>query len=408
VKRDDGAAQIIDALLAGQLGVDLPLRLHAWDGSEAGPEGGPVLVIRSPLALRRMLWRPGELGLARAYVSGDLGLEGDLTQGLRLVKRAVRCARPRLRALAAPALARAAIRLNAVGLPPPPPATEVRVSGRRHSRARDRAVIAGHYDVPPAFYRLILDPQLAYSCAYWMSDDPGYTLEDAQRDKLDQVCGKLRVEPGTHLLDLGCGWGSLTIHAASRYQARVTAVTLSAQQGAFVRDRARELGLDDLVEVRIEHYRDVSQSCYDSIASIEMGEHVGAARYPAFSAALHGLLRPGGRLLIQQMSRGARAPGGGPFIESYIAADMHMRPVGETVGLLAGAGFEVLGVEAMRRHYVRTIRAWLENFEENRPAVRALLGDEAVRVWRLYLAGGALAFEEGRMGVDQILAVKNA
>jgi cyclopropane-fatty-acyl-phospholipid synthase len=408
VKRDDGAAQIIDALLAGQLGVDLPLRLHAWDGSEAGPEGGPVLVIRSPLALRRMLWRPGELGLARAYVSGDLGLEGDLTQGLRLVRQAVKCARPRLRALATPALARAAIRLNAVGLPPPPPATEVRVSGRRHSRARDRAVIAGHYDVPPAFYRLILDPQLAYSCAYWMSDDPGYTLEDAQRDKLDQVCGKLRLEPGTHLLDLGCGWGSLTIHAASRYQARVTAVTLSAQQGAFVRDRARELGLDDLVEVRIEHYRDVSQSCYDSIASIEMGEHVGAARYPAFSAALHGLLRPGGRLLIQQMSRGARAPGGGPFIESYIAADMHMRPVGETVGLLAGAGFEVLGVEAMRRHYVRTIRAWLENFEENRPAVRALLGDEAVRVWRLYLAGGALAFEEGRMGVDQILAVKNA
>jgi cyclopropane-fatty-acyl-phospholipid synthase len=410
-------ARTIDALMTCQLGVELPVRIRAWDGSEAGPPGGPqdgspggspggpVLVIRSPLALRRMLWRPGELGLARAYVSGDLSVEGDLTQGLHLLKQAIKRARPRPALV--PALARAAIRLNAIGPPPPAPATEIRVSGRRHSRARDRAVIAGHYDVPPAFYQLILDPQLAYSCAYWVKEGAGYTLEDAQRDKLDRVCGKLGLEPGARLLDMGCGWGSLTMHAAARYQARVTAVTLSAQQGAYVRDRARELGLDHLVEVRIQHYRDVSQCRYDAIASIEMGEHVGAARYPAFSAALYGLLRPGGRLLIQQMSRGSRAPGGGPFIESYIAVDMHMRPVGETVGLLAGAGFEVLGVQAMRCHYVRTIRAWLDNFEANLPAVRAILGDEAVRVWRLYLAGGALAFEEGRMGVDQILATRS-
>ena len=156
----------------------------------------------------------------------------------------------------------------------------------------------------------------------------------------------------------------------------------------------------------IQDYRDASGGPYDAIASIEMGEHVGAHRYAAFCAALRGLLRPGGRLLIQQMSRGRKAPGGGAFIESYVTADMHMRPVGETVGLLEEAGLEVLGVQAMRPHYVRTIRAWLDNLEENLPAVEAIIGRERARMWRLYLAGAALAFEEGRMGVDQILAAR--
>jgi len=419
-KPGEGAAQIIASLATSYLGVQLPVRIRAWDDSEAGPDSDIVLIIRSPLALRRMLWRPGELGLARAYVSGDLAVEGDLTQGLRLVKQAIgQARRGRSRqwrvsadsvtagARTAKELVQAAARLEAIGPPPSPPSTEVRVRGRLHSRARDRAVIAGHYDVPPGFYELILDPRMAYSSAYWEQDDPGYTLEDAQRDKLDRICAKLSLAPGSRLLDMGCGWGSLTIHAASRYQARVTAVTLSEQQGGYVRNRVRALGLDDLVEVRIQDYRDVHHGSYDAIASIEMGEHVGAAGYPAFAAALRGLLRPGGRLLIQQMSRGSR-PGGGPFIESYIAADMHMRPVGQTVALLEKAGLEVLGVDAMRGHYVRTIRAWLDNFERNLPEITAMLGDEAVRVWRLYLVGGALAFEEGRMGVDQILAAKNA
>ena len=392
-----------------------------------GQDGAPVLIARSPRALRRLLWRPGELGLARAYISGDLDVDGDLADGLRRVRDAVGHKPPEggvwpgsaplpgparglrtARALAAQAPAalaavRAVARLKVpVWPPPPPPRCELRVRGRLHSRARDQAVIAGHYDVPAAFYQLILDPSMAYSSAYWA---PGqHTLADAQRAKLELICRKLGLEPGQRLLDMGCGWGSLTIHAA-RARVQVTGVTLSREQGGYVRQRAHGLGLAR-AEVRIQDYRDPLDERYDAAASVEMGEHVGAANYPRFLAALHARLRPGGRLLIQQMSRGARAPGGGPFIESYIASDMDMRPVGDTVRLIENAGFEVTGVEAMREHYVRTIRAWLGNFEQNLPAIREILSQEQIRVWRLYLAGGALAFEEGRMGVDQILAVR--
>jgi len=430
----DGVAQVIAALLAEHADLDLPVRLRAWDGSEAGPAGTTVVVIRSPQALRRILWRPGELGLARAYISGDLDVEGDLTDGLRRVLAAIReknvpaqtttakgvkavlariPGRPAQTAQAALAwtpaalaAARAAARLKVLGPPPPPPGCEIRVSGRLHSRARDQAVIAGHYDVPAAFYQLILDPNMAYSCAYYPDGQPEVTLAGAQRAKLEMICRKLALEPGHKLLDMGCGWGSLTVHAARDHHTQVTAVTLSGEQGGYVRQRVRGLGLGDRAEVRIQDYRDADGGPYDAIASVEMGEHVGAANYPRFCAELHRLLRPGGRLLIQQMSRGSRAPGGGPFIESYIAADMTMRPVGETVRLIENAGFEVIGVQAMREHYVRTIRAWLDNFEENLPAIKDILSEEQIRVWRLYLAGGALAFEEGRMGVDQILAVR--
>ena len=410
----DGAAGVIADLLRTHSGAGLPVRLRLWDGSEAGPAGAPVLIARSPRALRRILWRPGELGLARAYISGDLDVDGDLADGLRRVWAVIGQKPPRAgaRVLAASAPAalaavRAVARLKVPVWPPPPsPRCELRVRGRLHSRARDQAVIAGHYDLPAAFYQLILDPSMAYSCGYWTGAD---TLADAQRAKLELICDKLGLQPGGRLLDMGCGWGSLTVHAARDHGARVTAVTLSAEQGGYVRQRVRGLGLADRAEVRIQDYRDpIDNTSYDAVASVEMGEHVGAAQYPRFCAALHRVLRPGGRLLIQQMSRGGRAPGGGPFIESYIAPDMHMRPVGETIRLIENAGFEVTGVQAMREHYVRTIRGWLDNFEANLPAVADILTPEQVRVWRLYLAGGALAFEDGRMGVDQILAIRTA
>jgi cyclopropane-fatty-acyl-phospholipid synthase len=432
--QDAGGVAGVIASLAGTLGLaPLPVRLLAWDGSEAGPEGGPAVVLRSPRALRRLLWHPGELGLAQAYVTGELDVDGDLEDGLRRAwdaavgsgRTAVRpAATPAffltaVRAAAAgclPAFFLAAVRLHALGAPLPPPPSQLRISGRRHSRARDRAVIAGHYDLPAAFYQLILDPSMAYSSAYWTSAgtdaDDGYTLADAQRDKLELICRKLGLTPGARLLDMGCGWGSLTVYAAQQYQARVTAVTLSQQQGEHVAGQIRGLGLGDLVELRIQDYRDtaggpgVSGARYDAIASVEMGEHVGAELYPRFCAALRDLVRPGGRSLIQQMSRGSRAPGGGPFIESYITPDMHMRPVGETIALIEKAGLEVLGTEAMREHYVRTIHAWQDNFRARRGEISALLTAEQIRVWQLYLAGGALAFAHGRMGVDQILAVR--
>jgi cyclopropane-fatty-acyl-phospholipid synthase len=404
--RRRGAAETI-ARAAARAGVVLPVRMRAWDGSESGPAGGPTVVLRSPLALRRILWRPGELGLARAYVSGDLDVEGDLADGLRRARRALPAHRarrgPARWAAAVGASTLAASRLGVLGPPPKPPASELRHPGRPHSRARDRAVVAGHYDLPASFFRLILDPSMAYSCGYWTSDEAGYGLADAQRDKLDLVCRKLELTPDSALLDLGCGWGALTAHAAHHYRARVTAVTLSAGQGGYASERLRANGLASHSRVLVQDYRDTSGR-FDAIASLEMGEHVGAARYPAFCAGLRARVRPGGLVLIQQMSRGTTAPGGGAFIESYVAADMHMRPLGETVGLLEQAGLEVLDVESLRRHYVRTIRAWLDNLERNFTAAESIIGAERARLWRLYLTGGALAFEEGRMGVDQILA----
>jgi cyclopropane-fatty-acyl-phospholipid synthase len=406
------SAAVTIAWAAAQAGVPLPVRVRAWDGSEAGPAGGPVLVIHSPRALRRLAWRPGELGLARAYVSGDIDVEPDLTEGLRLGLAATRAREHPSGAAGALQLASGALaaltagsRLGALGPPPPAPESELRPPGRRNTRSRDQAIIAGHYDTPVEFLQLILDESMAYSCGYWASDEPGGSLADAQRAKLDLVCRKLGLEPGSRLLDLGCGWGSLTVHAAREYRAEVTGVTLSAGQGAHADRRLRAAGLDDRARVRVLHYRDVAGT-YDAVASIEMGEHVGDERYPRFCSQLRELLRPGGRVVIQQMSRGHSAPGGGPFIESYVAADMHMRPLGETIGLLERAGLEVVNAESLRSHYVRTIRAWLDNLERDFAAAQALLGDERARLWRLYLAGGALAFEEGRMGVDQIVARK--
>ena len=287
-------------------------------------------------------------------------------------------------------------------LPKPRPA------GRLHSRRRDRAAIAHHYDLSNDFYALILDESMAYSCAYWPSDAPSFTLADAQRAKLDLVCRKLGVEPGMRLLDVGCGWGSLSIHAAREFGAQVTGVTLSQQQLDFVRKRVADNGLHGQVDVRLQDYRDLDDGPYDAIASIEMGEHVGAENYPMFTETLSHLLRPEGRVLVQQMSRRGAAPGGGPFIEAYIAPDMHMRPVGETVALIEDAGLEVRDVEALREHYVRTARAWLATLEARWDEIVDLVGVEMARVWRLYMVGGIVAFDEGRMGVDQILAVKAA
>ncbi|MDJ0382070.1 cyclopropane-fatty-acyl-phospholipid synthase family protein [Streptomyces sp. G-G2] len=405
------AADRLAALLGPWFAGPLPVRVRAWDGTEAGPEGAPVVVLRSPEALRRLLWQPGELGLAEAYIAGDLDVEGDLAEGLGRVWSALRehgTARPGPGALAKAAALAAG--LGAVGPPPAAPDAgpgRARLRGRPHSAARDRAAIAHHYDLSNEFYALLLDRTMAYSCGYWTRpDDPGYGLADAQRDKLELICRKLGLGPGKRLLDVGCGWGALALYAAREHKAEVTAVTLSRAQHAFVAARVEEEGLGALVDVQLRHYRHIEGGGYDAVTAIEMGEHVGDAEYPDFAALLHGVLRPGGRLLVQQMSRGASAPGGGAFIGTYIAPDMHMRPVGRTVDLLEVAGLEVRSVESLREHYVRTIRAWHRTLEERWVRFTALVGEPTARVWRLYLAGSALAFAQRRMGVDQILAVR--
>ncbi|HET6876572.1 MAG TPA: cyclopropane-fatty-acyl-phospholipid synthase family protein, partial [Jatrophihabitans sp.] len=291
------------------------------------------------------------------------------------------------------------------GLPPAPPAAEARLTGRLHTRLRDRAAIAHHYDLSNEFYGLILDPAMAYSCAYY--ERPDATLVEAQRAKLDLICGKLGLAPGMTLLDVGCGWGSLILHAAEHYGVRATGVTLSAQQRDHIAKQIAERGLADRVEVRLQDYRELGETGeqFDAVSSIEMGEHVGERQYPAYAGILFGALRPGGGLLLQQMSRRQdAAPGGGAFIESYIAPDMHMRPLSQTLAHLERAGFEIRGVQALREHYVTTVRHWADTLEARWPEFVALVGEEVARVWRLYLVGGALSFEEGRMGVDQVLA----
>jgi cyclopropane-fatty-acyl-phospholipid synthase len=403
------AARLAEALRPFVRG-DLPVRLRAWDGSEAGPADAPVVELRSADAVRRMAWHPGELGAAQAYVTGEVEVPGDLAAALT---HAFSVARERgLGGRPGPAALVRAVRtaagLGVLGPRPAPPASQARLRGRQHTPMRDRQAIAHHYDLSNDFYRLLLDPSMAYSCGYWTSTDPAYTVADAQRDKLDLVCRKLGLESGTRLLDVGCGWGSLSLHAAEHFGARVTGVTIAAEQKRFIDARIAERGLGDRVVIRLQDYRDVPErDHFDAVGSLEMGEHVGEGNYPSYVAVLRRSVRPGGRVLVQQMSRPRGCwPGGGPFIESFIAPDMHMRPVGETVALLEAGGLEVRDVQALREHYVRTVQGWLDTFEANLPAFVDLVGEEVVRVWRLYLVGGMLSFRDGRMGVDQMLCVR--
>ena len=401
----------LSAMMTPLVGTELPVRIHAWDGSEAGPANAPVLRITSRRALRRLLWQPDELGIAQAYITGEIDVPGgsrELADGLRTVWEKSRTtgsgpitltARQKLSA------ATLALRLGALGPRPTVPASQAKLTGTLHTRARDRAAIAHHYDLSNEFYSLILDESMAYSSAYYETDD--LTLAQAQRAKLDLICRKLGLRPGMRLLDVGCGWGSLSLHAAEHYGVRVLGVTISGQQHEFISKRIAERGLSDRVEVRVQDYREVAEQPFDAVSSIEMGEHVGEHNYPVYAGALFSHVKPTGRLLLQQMSRRSdAAPGGGPFIESYIAPDMHMRPLSETLGFLERAGFEIRNVQALREHYVRTVDAWLETFESHYSEAVAMVGDEMARVWRLYLVGGGLSFEEGRMGVDQILAVR--
>ncbi|QWF77009.1 SAM-dependent methyltransferase [Amycolatopsis sp. CA-230715] len=401
------AADRLAKYTASLLGGALPVGLRTWDGGRAGPRDGPVVVLKNRRALRRLLYAPGELGLARAYVSGDLDVEGDLTEGFRRVWALNRSGSSVHRGPKnwAGALKLAA-GLGVLGPPPAPPAEEARLTGKRHSLLRDRSAIAHHYDLSNAFYQLLMDESMAYSSGYWTSEAPGYGIAQAQWDKLEMVCGKLGLKPGMRLLDVGCGWGSLLVHAAKHHGVDAVGVTLSAQQLQHIRSRVAALDLEDRVEVRRQDYRELIDPPFDAVASIEMGEHVGDENYPAYADVLHRMLRPGGRLVLQQMSRGAVAPGGGAFIERYIAPDMTMRPVSATLGHLERAGFEIRDVHAMREHYPRTVRAWAETLEARWDDVVALIGEAGARVWRLYLAGGALAFEENRMGVDQVVAAK--
>jgi cyclopropane-fatty-acyl-phospholipid synthase len=411
------ARQTVADRLATALGAvlgtaEFPLRLRGWDGSLSGPSGAPVLAVRSRRALRRLLWSPGQLGLSRAHVAGEIDIEGDVFAAFAAVSSVGRLAETG--PMAAPTLRErlgllgTALRLGAIGPEPAPPVEEAALgrAGRRHSRARDAAAIAHHYDVGNDFYALVLGPSMVYSCAVWESGDAG--LEAAQEAKLDLVCRKLGLTPGARLLDVGCGWGSLAVHAAQRYGATVVGITLSEEQARMARKRVAEAGLTDKVDIRVQDYRAVDDGPFDAISSIGMAEHVGRAEMPEYVARLTALLRPGGRLLNHAIAwnDGDKHWDPDTFIARYVFPDGELLGLGELVSLLEAGGLEVLDVEALRRHYALTLRAWVQRLEQNWDAAVGLTSEGRARVWRLYMAASALAFEAGHMGVNQVLLRK--
>ncbi|WP_226762339.1 class I SAM-dependent methyltransferase [Arthrobacter sp. SO3] len=408
--KEFGAAPRLAEVLAIVLGTEeIPLRLKAWDGSEAGPAGAPRVEFRSRRALRRMLWSPGQLGLSRAYVAGDIDAPGDVFATFAALSSAGKFAepgpfrRPTARELAT--ILKNAALLGALGPNPAPPPEEAKIvrAGRRHTRTSDAAAISHHYDVGNDFYALVLGPSMVYSCAVWEEEDTG--LGSAQDAKIDLVCRKLGLQPGMRVLDVGCGWGSFALRAAQNYGVDVVGVTLSREQAAMAGKRVADAGLTDRVSIRVQDYRDVADGPYDAISSIGMSEHVGREQMPAYVARLHGLLRPGGRLLNHAISwnAGPTAPDPDSFIPRYVFPDGEMLGLAEMVGALESGGLEVLDVEALRRHYALTLRAWVRNLEDGWSEAVQLAGEGRARVWRLYMAASALGFESGLTGVNQIL-----
>ena len=406
-------AQRLEPVVRSALGDDLPMVVRCWDGSEFGDTQAALrITLKRRRALRRLVWAPDELGLARAYVSGDLDVDGDLLDGLHAVQHLASPAREAVAGDHATraAVLRAALRLGALGPPPRPPVEEAALRGRRHSRLRDSQAIAHHYDIGNEFYRLVLGESMTYSCAYW-EQKPGadFGLGDAQRAKFDLIATKLGLAPGMRVLDVGCGWGSFAAHVAARHGVTVVGVTLSREQAAYAERAAADAGVGEQVEIRVQDYRDVGDGPYDAIASIGMAEHVGESMLPSYSAALWELLRPRGRLLNHAISRRpgpGRAHDAPSFIDRYVFPDGELVPLERMVGVLEGSGFEVRDVESLREHYALTLRSWVANLERNWTEAVGLSSPARARIWRLYMAGSALAFETNRIGVNQVLAVK--
>jgi cyclopropane-fatty-acyl-phospholipid synthase len=401
------AAEAVQPLITALLGDDPPARVELWDGSALGGGDAPIGTIRvnTPDALRRILWAPGELGLARAHVTGDLDVEGDMVGMLAALSRVA----PRdqhlglrgtLRSL------RAAIKVGAVGRPLPAPPEESRRHGRRHSKRRDAEAISHHYDVGNDFYDIVLGPAMTYSCAYF--DHEGATLAEAQAAKHELISRKLGLhelaEP--RLLDVGCGWGSMARHAATHHGAHVVGVTISKEQVARARERVAAAGLEDRVEIRLQDYRDLGGETFDAISSVGMFEHVGRRQMETYFTTLRGLLQPGGRLLNHAISSvGGSRLANRSFTGRYVFPDGELLDVSDVVAAMEGAGFEVRDVQSLREHYAKTLRCWVRNLEEQYDRAVELVGEARARVWRLYMAASAIGFDDGGVSIHQVLGV---
>ncbi len=401
----------VQGLLESLLGDDLPVRVSAYDGSAVGPPDAPATVeIRSPAAIRRMVTGLGrELAFARAYVAGEIEIIGDIYAVVALRER-MGHVRPNTALLRQ---AVAALGDDGAGLPIrklrplPPPPEEVRLHGLRHSKSRDAEAIAAHYDVSNEFYRLVLGPSLTYSCAVFESADD--SLEQAQSNKHELICRKLDLQAGQRLLDIGCGWGSMVLHAAQHHGVEAVGVTISRQQYKLACDRVEEAGLSGQVTIRLQDYREIDDGPYDAVSSIGMFEHVGVGHLAEYFHRISTLLRPGGRLLNHGI---ARPPGEkvaihrGGFVDRYVFPDGELVEVGKVTSTLQAAGFELRHDESLREHYALTLRQWVSNLESHWDEAVADVGAARARIWRLYMAGSALGFESGSIRIHQLLGVQ--
>ncbi len=385
------------------IGRDAPLAFTAYDGSRAGDPAAPVRIeVKSPLALSHIASAPGELGLARAYVSGALDIHGDMYTALRnMAALKLGSVPPKVQL---ELLAR--LGWSRLWWPVRYPAAESRLHGRRHSKKRDQEAISHHYDVSNRFYEWVLGPSMAYTCAVYPDADS--SLEEAQWTKHDLVARKLGLREGMRLLDVGCGWGGMVMHAAKHYGVRALGVTLSRKQAEWGQKKIAEAGLTDLAEIRHMDYRDVTESGFDAVSSIGLTEHIGEAELPSYVRSLYDKLRPGGRLLNHCITRPdntrpARVVG---FFNRYVFPDGELLGPGHIISAIHDNGFEVRHEENFREHYAKTLTAWCANLDEHWDEAVREVGEERARVWRLYMAGSRLGFEENNIQLHQVLAVK--
>ena len=400
---DGGATAPLREALTAAL-PERPFTIEFWDGTSLpSADGGPTFSLRSPQALGHVLRAPGQLGVGRAYVSGALDVDS-VDAALALLDS---WSAPPIDARGRARLAAAAVRAGALRSVPRVPDAELRPRGRRHSIARDRRSVRHHYDVSNDFFRLFLGGSMTYSCAIFSRG--ATTLEEAQEAKLELVCTKLGLRPGMRVLDVGCGWGSFAVHAAREHGAHVVGITLSEPQAAGARQRVREAGVEDRVEIRVQDYRELGAERFDRIASIGMVEHVGAVNIDEYARRLADALEPGGVLLNHGIARLRHSdPEAGPFSERFVFPDAAPLHLSRVVAAIEAAGLEPDHVEGFAGDYAETLRHWARRLDEKIDEATRLAGPERVRVWRIYLRAARRGFETGFTSVFQVRASKRA